>query len=124
MVRWLEGVSRSAAHVSVISFGRALHEIARLAPSGARASYLQNLETLTAMVRDQGHLLVVDDRIGRTWAQLLVMDLKVTQPDGGSADLDDDNRIVVATAIQRNLTLVESPQPYQATLPKLAVQAY
>ncbi|WP_187830037.1 PIN domain-containing protein [Siccirubricoccus phaeus] len=124
LMQWLDGVSRGAIHLSVISFGRALHEVTQLAPSGDRSCYLQNLETLTAMVRDQGHLLAVDDRIGRTWAHLLSMDLKMTQPSGETVDLDDDNRIVVATALQRNLTLVEPAQPYQATLPKLAVHAY
>jgi hypothetical protein len=118
----LSSIPDDAVHLSVISAARARHEILLLAPSPDRSTYEQNLRELVAMVSSEGHVLPVDAAIAECWATLLPMSLPVIEPDGSSAELDDDNRLVVATAIVRNLTLLEAPQPYHAALAGLRLR--
>jgi hypothetical protein len=77
------------------------------------------------MAEDSNHLLGMDRVTAVEWAALLAMTLIVEDPIDGPADLDDDSRAVVATALQYNLTLLEEPQPYHGTLSgRLRVQTY
>lgn len=121
---WVQTVRHRDIHLCTISVGRARYEITLRAPSAMRMTMHGNLSALVAAVRAYGNILAVDERMADEWARLLRLPLTVNQPNGQPADLDDDNRIVVACAVQFRLQLVEEAQPYHSQVPGLTVQTY
>ena len=108
----LATVEAADIHLSVISAARAKSEISQ---SKGASVYLRNLRRLVSLVKSHGHLIPVDETVADRWAELLYTDLQVTE-NGLNVALDDDNRLVVATALVFNLVLLEAPQPYHETL--------
>ncbi len=83
-----------------------------------------NIQALVAAVNTIGNMLDVDLQVAREWSDMLALSLTVNQPNGGHADLDDDNRMVLAAALHFHLLLVEEQQPYHILVPGLSVQPY
>ena len=58
-----------------------------------------------------------DTQAALKWSDLLPLDLQVYDPNTGSAvDMPDADRMILAIAIDRRLTLIERPQPYHAVM--------
>lgn len=107
--------SETDINVSVISVARAEFIINQVVPQNSRAQNINALKNVAALARANHNVLPVDEIVARVWSALLPMNLDY-QSSTAITPLDDDQRLVVATAIAYNLTLIESPQPYHATL--------
>ena len=104
--------SGSELFASVISFGIVASSIEDL-PKHGRGEWRRLLQEGRRPFLEQGTLIDVDLPIVDTWAASLRGLQLLEADDGGEgAALGDDERLVIATAIARRLTLVAPPEPY------------
>ena len=111
---WLNANRPGATELfaSVVSFGIVASSIEDL-PKHDRGEWRRLLQEGRRRFVEQGTLIDVDLPIIETWASSLrgleVMD---QAEDGERFDLGEDERLVIATAIARSLTLVSPARPY------------
>ncbi len=103
VAKWARSVPQQYINISVISVAQAEIAINELPPSDPnRAPLTVNLEYVTAIAESEDRLRDVDRTAAGRWAAITPLDLRRK---AGSA-LGTDTRMVVATALARDLTLV------------------
>lgn len=92
---------------SVVSLGILAHGVERLAPSD-RSHWRRLYQEGRRKLEDQGGIVFVDYAVVDAWQGALRADAFIP-PNGKS--IGEDQRLVYATAIARNLTLVTAASP-------------
>lgn len=116
---WASRVAHREISVSAISVGLIIEVINGLPPGDpARTGLSAALNQLLGTTHAAGTLLPFDHRAARRWAELLPLALARIGTARATV-LSSEERMVVATAIEFNLILVDREQPYQATLAPL-----
>ena len=108
----------TSVSISVVSIGYARARIEMLTDTADRKKYEFILNTIVNGFKKSG-ILHVDESIATSWATLLGVDDRPERYQSGRGGsrrvkLSDADLLVVATALKRNLTLVEPAQPYHA----------
>lgn len=125
IIPWLNRVhtTRTAVWISVLSIGVAKQQIGQTGGMRHSAWKVALDETVRKM---SDCILPVEADCMQAWADLLNHPAPLKrQPTRNSprlADLDDIDRLVVATALARQWTLIERSQPYQSLIPQLQVE--
>lgn len=103
VARWATSVPQQNINISVISVAQAEIAINELPPGDPnRAPLTTNLEFVTAIAESEDRLRNVDRTAAGRWAAIAPLNL--ARKAGGA--LGTDTRMVVATALARDLTLV------------------
>ena len=95
-----------------------------LAHEAARASYVfQTIHycSFVVVVRSSQGVIPFDEAAAKIWADLQARTLQYKQSNGVMTELSSASRMVVATALRRGATFVESSQPYHAAISGLTV---
>ncbi|MFB9980177.1 type II toxin-antitoxin system VapC family toxin [Mesorhizobium kowhaii] len=106
--------------VSVVTLGEIQSEISATDQDDGREVLDSALRKFHAIARRTQRVEPFDETAAFMWAKIQGHDL-VFDDEGESISLSDIQRMVVATAIDRNLILIERRQPYHARLPDLQV---
>lgn len=77
-------------------------------------------------MKKQRTLFPFDEDMARIWADILPIDMVFENPDGHRVMLQPDSKQIIATAIKRDLALIEREQPYheKMNLKKLNFSGY
>ena len=118
---WLTGISLQQIEISAVSVGQALATIQQNSNGAVRNSFERQLEKLVTTVRSTQGVIPFDEDAARIWADLEARSLEYRMPDDSVTELSLASRMVVATALLHEATLVESPQPYHAAIAGLHV---
>lgn len=121
LLKWLSAIPMQQVEISAVSIGQALDTIQQNANGAQRKNFERGLDHIAATARSNQGVIPFDEGAARIWADLQARTLEYKKPNGGTTGLSPASRMVVATALQRGATFVESPQPYHAALPALAV---
>ncbi len=97
--------------ISVISLGQISSEVKRLQNVADRTSWEQHLRRIRNKFEGSGNTLHIDILTVDIWAEIRGEDLQIEE-DGILVNLGEDDRLVLATAISQQLTLVEPRGPY------------
>ncbi len=130
--RWLRAIPVSrfqgAFHASVVSFGqwRSTIDNNRSIDAAIRHTWNTAYAALRReFVSPEGRLLGVDAETAEVWARLRELELEYLDPRSGTrGKLAQDDRLIVATALARDLVLVERHQPYHVKLSGLGLQVH
>lgn len=117
---WAETVVAHGVSISVVSIGRVQAEILATGQGDGRDELDSAFRVVLANAKRTHRIEPFDESTALVWAKLLDRELTYEAGDG-TMELDDLSRMVVATAIDRKLILVERPQPYHLLLPDLRV---
>lgn len=115
MSRWVRSVGAAEVHASVISVAHVQAEIFATSSDDGRDELDEALRSFLGYARRANVLEFFDEAAAQLFARLPKGQLLLE----GGADLGDMSRMVVATAIERRLALVEEPQPYHAEIRNL-----
>lgn len=115
MSRWVGSVAAAEVHVSAVSVAHVQSEIFATPADEGRGELDSALRTFLAYARRANVVEIFDEEAAQVYARLPQGQLLLE--DG--AELGDMSRMVVATAIERGLTLVEEAQPYHADIGNL-----
>jgi hypothetical protein len=114
MSRWVGSVAAAEVHVSAVSIAHVQAEISATPADEGRDELDRALRAFLAYARRANVVEIFDEEAAQVFARLphgqLLLD---------DAELGDMSRMVVSTAIDRNLELVEEPQPYHADIGNL-----
>lgn len=113
-----DGVPRGGVYLSVISLGVVDGAIRETGVTEGRDQLNRLFRRVLSMARTHSTVEVFGEPAASIWAKLSALDLQV---DDGMRHFSDVERMVVATAIERKLVLVEQAQPYHSELPELKV---
>ncbi|MCS4088589.1 hypothetical protein [Rhizobium sp. BK176] len=114
-----DNVPSNAVYLSVVSLG-IVDEAIRETPAKDGRDQLDRLfRRVLSMARTHSTVEVFGESTASIWAKLGSHDLIVD--DDGERAMSDVERMVVATALDRKLVLVEQVQPYHRMLPELKV---
>jgi hypothetical protein len=114
-----DGVPRGGVYLSVVSLG-VVDETIRATPAKDGRDQLDRLfRRVLSMARTHSTVEVFGESTASIWAKLGSHDLVVD--DDGERAMSDVERMVVATALDRKLVLVEQLQPYHRMIPELKV---
>lgn len=104
--RWIDATKpgRNDLFVSVLSLGQIADTIEHMAP-GQRNHWRRLLQEGRRELEEAGSLIDIDMPIVDAWQTNLRGEL-LADIDGAQEDLPEDDRLIVATAIARNYTLV------------------
>jgi len=119
--KWLLGIPMQQVEISAVSVGQALDTIQRNTNAAIRKNFERQLEILVTAVKSSQGVIPFDEDAARIWADLQARTLEYKKPDGSITELSPASRMVVASALQRGATFVESSQPYHAAIPDLTV---
>lgn len=120
IMRWANSVFAHGVSVSVVSIGQVQSEIMATDQNDGRDDLDSAIRVVIANARRASRIEPFDESAASVFAKLLGRQLTYQTPDG-TVELGDMSRMVVATAIDRKLVLVERSQPYHALLPDLRV---
>lgn len=114
---WADGLDTSTEYlyVSVISIGQVRAEIEAKPASDANKALWQ-AHFQDAIRRFRQHTVEVDLAIANRWAALLPLDLGRLDAKAGVVSVAADSRLVLATAMARNYTLVDKTDLCHAML--------
>lgn len=114
---WIAQTPRRDVGIAAITLGRIQQAVDEVLPSDPRRNSLQSaLSLLIGVTRSNSRVEPFDTQAGAVWARLLPLPLARRNSVGVDVDLSDEDRMVAAIAIERNLTLVEEQQPYHNAL--------
>ncbi len=103
VAKWAAGVPQQYVNISVISVAQAQIAISELRPDDSNRTPLTiNLDFVTASAESEDRLRDIDRPAAGRWATIAPLDLR--RRAGGA--LGTDTRLVVATALAHDLTLV------------------
>jgi predicted nucleic acid-binding protein len=103
--------------IAAITLGRIQQLVDALSQGDPRRVGLQSaLSQLIGIARSNGRVEPFNLGASTVWARLLPLRLQRRNSSGADVELDDEDRMIAAIAIDRNLTLVEAQQPYHGTL--------
>nr|WP_250808494.1 hypothetical protein [Neorhizobium tomejilense] len=114
-----DGVPRGAVYLSAVSLGVVEQSIRETPGSQGRDDLDRYFRRVLSMARTHSNIEVFGESTASIWARLGDHDLQVY--DDGVRPMTDVERMVVATALERNLVLVEAGQAYHAQIPELKV---
>ncbi|MCM2434008.1 type II toxin-antitoxin system VapC family toxin [Agrobacterium rosae] len=114
-----DGVPRGGVYLSVVSLGVVDGAIRETGVTEGRDQLDRLFRRVLSMARTHSTVEVFGEPAASIWAKLSALDLQVD--DDGMRHLSDLERMVVATAIERKLVLVEQAQPYHSELPELKI---
>jgi predicted nucleic acid-binding protein len=116
VARWLAEArpGPKELYVSAVSIGMVAAEIERLAPA-ERGPWRRLLAEARRVFLERDCVLDVDLSVVDAWTTLRNLELAVDDGDG-VRPVGEDTRLVVATAIARDLTLVTGHAPYLDTV--------
>lgn len=117
MSGWITTVPASDVHVSAVTLAHLQAEIAEIPVEDGRLELDQALRSFTAYARRANAIEVFDEEAARAYATLAFGPFLL---DDGTP-LGDMSLMVVATAIDRNLELVEERQPYHSEIGNLRI---
>lgn len=120
ILAWAKTVGRERLGASVVSLGVVRYRVGTVPVGSGQQSVDQNLRAIESLMRRTGAIHDFGERDAAIWANLLSCDLKVAVR-GVATDLPNRDRMVVATALERSLVLVEGEQPYHSALSALRV---
>ncbi|OJY66543.1 MULTISPECIES: hypothetical protein [unclassified Rhizobium] len=115
---WIRPVPAQAIHASVVSVAHVQAEILATPLEEGREVMDLALRAFVSFTRRNNALELFDEAAGAVFSRIAQLDLQVD----GDEDLGDMSRMVVATAIDRNLVLVEGSQPYHGKIDGLRVK--
>lgn len=120
VLRWAatRALDRDGLALSVVSIGQ-LHEAIMALParSAARPTWQRNFDaTVREIERRGGRLLDFTARCARRWAELEPLELFRRGEGDAPETLSTPDRQVVAQCLVRELTLVETEEPYHRAL--------
>lgn len=117
---WLneQGTENTSIAISVVSIGYARARVESLSKAADRQKYGYILDTIVSGF-EKNLILPIDEKTVATWATILDNDEPPERYQSGRSgstriELSDADLLVVATALTKNLTLVEPAQPYHA----------
>ncbi len=123
--KWLMGagarIPMQDVEISAVSIGQALDTIQRNTNAVMRKNFERQLTLLVTTVRSSQGVIPFDEGAARIWADLQARTLEYRKSDGSTTELSPASRMVVATALRRGATFVESSQPYHAVIPDLTI---
>jgi predicted nucleic acid-binding protein len=112
-------VHRAGVYLSVVTLGQVEQEIRATSLKDGRDQLDRYFRRVLSMARTQSTVEPFGESAASIWAQLGSHDLMVD--DDGIRPISDIERMVVATALDRKLVLVEQAQPYHRMIPELKV---
>lgn len=115
MARWVRSVAAADVHISSVSVAHVQAEVIATSADEGRDELEHALRGVLAYARRAKSLEVFDEEAAEVYARLPGEALYLDD----DAEMSDMSRMVVATAIDRNLELVEEPQPYHAEIGNL-----
>ena len=122
IIKWLSTIPMQQVEISAISIGQALDTIHRNVTNTAnKKNFERQLNTFVSTVRSNKGVIPFDEAAASIWADLQTRTLQYKKSDGSMTDLSAVSRMVVATALHRGATFVESQQPYHAAISDLIV---
>lgn len=109
---WAETVSNDNIYISSISIGQIRSHIECLdnkdpVKEALRDHLEYNLPPLVA----NNMIISIDHRIADRWGKLRQLELKVNESEGKDSPMDDPGYLIIATAIEHGLILVNCTQP-------------
>jgi predicted nucleic acid-binding protein len=114
---WMQGIPMRDVGIAAITLGRIQQVVDTVPPSDPKRGGLQNaLAKLRGVTRSNGRVEAFDTQASMVWAGLLSLNLQRRNSAGVDVDLDDEDRMIAAIAIDRGLILVEAQQPYHSKL--------
>lgn len=114
----MEGKQARSVEISSVSIGQVLRQIQAVNAVAARRELDSAFEKLLMVFHTYQGVIPFDEAASKTWATLSSMTLM----HDSSVELSSESRMVVATALVRNATLVDADRPYHAVLPVLSVE--
>lgn len=117
MSRWVGSVAAAEVHVSAVSVAHVQAEIHATPAEEGRDELDRALRAFLSYARRANVVEIFDEEAAQVYALLPIGQLLLED----DAELGDMSRMVVATAIERNLALVEEPQPYHGEVGNLRV---
>lgn len=112
----LRQLGADRVRVSIVTLGVVEADLQSMANEPDFAQFDQALRSFEAFARRMGCIEPFDGHVVRVWARLLNQHLTTETDDDGVEDLGDIDRMVVATAIERNLILIDRPRIYHQQL--------
>jgi hypothetical protein len=120
MTGWVQGIPSLDVGISVLSFGRVKQVSETLPNEDPRKGNLDNAITAAAgIMRNTGRIESFDYPACLIWIKLLNIELNKYSNGNTVISLDDEDRMIIATAIDRALVYVEHAQPYHSILSDL-----
>ncbi len=114
-----DSVPRGGVYLSVVSLGIVDQAIRETPVKDGRDQLDRYFRRVLSMARTHSTIEAFGESAASIWARLAAHDLQVF--DDGDRPMTDVERMVVATAIDRKLVLVEQAQPYHQLVPELKV---
>lgn len=123
--KWADGIpTTDQIYISVVSIGQIQAEIDRL-PSSDPAKPLWQAHFRAALATfSPSYVLGVDEAIAMRWATLLPLTLTTTDKSGQQVAVAADSRLVLATAMERNLIVVDSIEHCHVALAAHGLRSY
>lgn len=118
MTGWIRPVPAQDIHASVVSVAHVQAEILATPIDEGREVMDLALRAFVSFARRSNTLELFDECAGAVFARIAHLDLLID----GDEYMGDMFRMVVATAIDRNLVLIESAQPYHGQIDGLRVE--
>lgn len=112
-------IPRGAVYLSSVSLGIVEEEIRATPVRRGRDELDRYFRRVLSMARTHSNVEAFGEAAASVWARLGDHDLQVY--DEGVRAMSDVERMVVATALDRSLVLVEQKQAYHDLLPELRV---
>lgn len=112
-------LQRGAVYLSVVSVGMVDEAIKETPTNQGRDNLDRYFRRVLSMARTNSTVEIFSESTASIWARLAAFDLQFD--DDGERRMTDVERMVVATAIDRKLALVEPRQAYHDQLPELKV---
>jgi hypothetical protein len=118
LFRWSQGIDAADIQTSVLAIAIARARVERSTQGKERELWLEGLDQLeNDLTVHAGPPLVVDLEVAKEWAGLRYADLKSLVSRGAPKSTSQDVRLVIATALAHELTLVDDIlEPYHAQL--------
>jgi predicted nucleic acid-binding protein len=106
---WADGIPATGdqIYISVVSIGQIQSEIDQLLPSDPQKSLWQAHFRAAVATFSPSYVLGIDKSIAMRWATLLPLTLTTTDKSGQQVALAADSKLVLATAMERNLIVVD-----------------
>jgi len=121
ILKWLSGIPMQQVEISAVSVGQALDTIQQNANAAKRKNFERQLDRIVTTVRSNQGVIPFYEDAAPVWADLQARTLEYKRADGSTTELSHTSRMVVATALKRGATFVESSQPYHAAIPGLTI---
>jgi hypothetical protein len=118
MTAWIRPVPAQDIHASVVSVAHVQAEILATSLEEGREVMDLALRAFVSFARRNNALELFDEGAGAVFSRIAHLDLSVDEDE----ELGDMSRMVVATAIDRNLVLIEGSQPYHGLIDGLRIE--